>query len=353
VKYRELLRGLAAFAFALAFLSATVAAAFFATSTIYARLGQSPGPLASQIVNLLLGLLFAVLIIWILTYFSRSKLAAKQMGVFSPIIEAMERIAKGDFTVRLEDTYDDRNFVGTLVKSVNTMAVELDQMEKMRQEFISNVSHEIQSPLTSIRGFAQALRNDQLGPADRQHYLTIIETESMRLSKLSDNLLKLAALDAENVALQSQRYRLDRQLRTVVLACEPQWSIKQIGVDLELQELTITADEDMLSQVWTNLIHNGIKFTPAGGSLCIELCQRDGQILCSIADTGIGIAPEDQPLVFERFFKADRSRERALGGSGLGLAIARKIVELHGGTIAISSALGAGTTFTVCLPGQS
>ena len=114
--------------------------------------------------------------------------------------------------------------MGLLVKSVNSLAQELDQMEEMRQEFISNVSHEIQSPLTSIRGFAHALQDNHLTDTDRTHYLNIIETESTRLSKLSENLLALAALDSENYALDPKAFRLDLQIRDLVLACEPQWN---------------------------------------------------------------------------------------------------------------------------------
>jgi signal transduction histidine kinase len=230
------------------------------------------------------------------------------------------------------------------------MALELHQMEVMRQEFISNVSHEIQSPLTSIRGFARALQNDRLNPEERSHYLTIIETESMRLSKLSDNLLKLTALDSAQVQFEPKSYRLDRQIRDLILACEPQWADKGIDMDVCLAEVAIAADEDLLSQVWTNLIHNSIKFTPSGGSVRIELRPCADQIVFTIADTGIGIAETDQALVFERFFKADASRDRTKGGNGLGLAIAHKIVDLHHGTIGVESVLGAGATFSVCLP---
>ncbi len=121
-------------------------------------------------------------------------------------------------------------------------------------------------------------------------------------------------------------------------------------MNVEVEQVTITADEVLLSQVWINLIHNSIKFTPPGGSVCVELHQHDGRVEFKIADTGNGIEAEDQPHIFERFFKADKSRERSTGGSGLGLSIAQKIVDMHHGTIAVASQSGAGTTFTVCLP---
>jgi signal transduction histidine kinase len=223
-------------------------------------------------------------------------------------------------------------------------------MEKMRQEFISNVSHEIQSPLTSISGFARALRDTRLSEEERAHYLDIIETESIRLSKMSDNLLKLTSLESEHHPFEPKRYRLDKQLRAVVLACEPLWLDKSIDMDVSLEEGEIDADPDLMNQVWGNLIHNSIKFTPRGGTIGVELQFRDGEAAVRISDTGIGIGEEDLPRIFERFYKADKSRNRAGGGSGLGLSIVKKIVDLHHGSIDVQSRPGEGTVFTVRLP---
>ncbi len=334
---------------ALAFLTSMITAAFFATAFVYQRTGYQPPAVAVQIINTLLGLFFAFLILFGLGTLFRSR----RIDMFRPINDAIIKIAKGDFSVRVDGSFREHDVVGKLAKSVNTMAMELNQIEAMRQEFISNVSHEIQSPLTSIRGFARALQNDQLSPTDRAHYLNIIEIESMRLSKLSDNLLALASLDAEHTRFEPKPYRLDRQIRNLILACEPQWTDKSIDMDVALEEVSITADEGMLSQVWVNLIHNGIKFTPCCGSVRIDLQYREDSIVFRITDTGIGIAQEDQAHVFERFFKAEKARDRAKGGSGLGLAIAKTIVEMHKGTICVESEPGAGASFTVSLPANT
>jgi two-component system, OmpR family, phosphate regulon sensor histidine kinase PhoR len=335
---------------ALAFLTSMITAAFFATAFLYTYTGFYPPAFAAQLINTLLGLFFAFLILFGLGTLFRSRRLDMEMGIFRPINDAIVKIAKGDFSVRVDGIFREHDVVGKLAKSVNTMAMELDQMEAMRQEFISNVSHEIQSPLTSIRGFARALQNDNLSPADRVHYLNIIEVESMRLSKLSDNLLALASLDAEHIRFEPRPYRLDRQIRNLIVACEPQWNDKSIDMDVALEEVSITADEDMLSQVWINLIHNGVKFTPCGGSMRVDLRYCEENIVFRIADTGIGISKEDQAHVFERFFKAEKARDRARGGSGLGLAIAKKIVEMHKGTIGVESEPGAGASFTISLP---
>jgi signal transduction histidine kinase len=145
-------------------------------------------------------------------------------------------------------------------------------------------------------------------------------------------------------------YRLDKQIRSLILACEPQWSDKNIEMDVAVAEVVITADEDLLSQVWINLIHNSIKFTPQDGRICVALQPGAEQVEFRITDTGMGISPEDQTRIFERFFKADKSRNRTLGGSGLGLSIAQKIVEMHKGEINVESQLGVGTTFVIRLP---
>jgi len=274
----------------------------------------------------------------------------KQIYLFIAWIDAMRRISKGDFSVTLDADPRHLGQLGVLVRSFNEMATELGQMEQMRQEFISNVSHEFQSPLTSIGGFARALQNEELTPETRRHYLRIIESESARLSKLSDNLLKLTSLESNHHPFEARSYRLDRQIRRVILGCEPQWQAKRLELDVDLDELSIVADEDLLNQVWSNLVHNAIKFTPEGGTMCIRLSERDNRIEATVTDTGIGVSEADLPHLFERFFKADKARSRSAGGSGLGLSIVKKIVELHHGTVAARSRIGEGTTFCVALP---
>jgi len=325
---------------------------FFLTAWLYHTIGHAPPPFLVQVINSLLGVaLYAVILIGFFSLINaRQGVRRRQMGLFEPIFAAMEQIAKGDFQVRLNPPLRANVFASELAKSVNQMALELNQMEHLRQEFISNVSHEIQSPLTSIRGFAQALHDEQLSAQDRHHYLTIIETESMRLSRMTDNMLKLASLESKHVKVEPTLYRLDKQIRTLILACEPQWTSKTLDMDVALEEVEILADEDLLSQVWSNLLHNSIKFTPEGGRVCVEVHRRGSHIECRFTDTGMGIPEEAQAHVFERFYKADQSRERSHEGSGLGLAIAKKIVELHQGTIGVVSQPGAGTTLIVSLP---
>ncbi|WNS42591.1 HAMP domain-containing sensor histidine kinase [Paenibacillus sp. MMS20-IR301] len=269
---------------------------------------------------------------------------------YMPILTAMQQISKGNFKIELENSKQYRQF-GGIVEGINEMASELSRMETMRQDFISNVSHEIQSPLTSIRGFAAALQDNSLSPESRKHYLDIIEAESRRLSGLSDNLLKLSALEAESFPFERKPYRLDKQLREMILASEPQWLGKEIEVEAELAETTVVAVKDLLSQVWTNLLHNSIKFTPQGGVITVSLRMTEEWIEVEVKDSGIGIAEEDLKRIFERFYKVDKSRSVTSGaGSGLGLPLVKKIVELHEGSIQVTSRPGEGTATTVRLP---
>jgi signal transduction histidine kinase len=280
----------------------------------------------------------------------RSQRWSIEMRIFGPIFEAMGQIAKGDFNVQLDNQNADNPLVNQLATSVNNMALELNQLEAMRQEFISDVSHEIQSPLTSIRGFARALQNDELASAERNHYLTIIETESVRLSKLADNLLKLASLESKQVKFEPRAYRLDRQIRNLILTCEPQWMDKAIQMEVVLDEATITADEELLSQVWLNLLHNSIKFTPLGGKIWVELRPRDGNLEFKITDTGIGMTNERLASLSQPFALGDATFTREGIGPGLGISISRAIAELSGGHMAIDSSPSLGTTVAISLP---
>ncbi|MBE7103461.1 two-component sensor histidine kinase [Bacillus cereus] len=328
------------------FLTIIWSIAFFVSSSVLKALEINVSPFVTFLISDMVGFVFIVLIWTLIGILMRPKREA----MIWTIIEPIQKIAKGDFSVKIrnEEKYDGE--IGVLVKSINDMTEELNAMEKMRQEFVSNVSHEIQSPLTSIKGFARALQEDNLSDEKRKHYLTIIETESTRLSKLSQNLLKLTLLESEEYVPERVTYRLDQQLKQIVLNSEPLWVEKGIELELELEKVHITADQESMSQVWINLIHNSIKFTSSGGTITIQLKEYETLVEVRIRDSGIGISEEQKQHVFERFYKADSSRNRAHGGSGLGLAIVKKVVDLHQGEIKVKSTEGNGAEFIVRIP---
>ncbi len=321
--------------------------AYLLSPYLYKMTGSVPNAFVNQVINSLLGFfIFGCILLFI----GRLN-APKRMDWFKTLIDAMKRIAQGDYNVKLPVQPRNSPF-GEIIDSINYMAVELNQMELLRQEFISNVSHEIQSPLTSISGFAKVLQNSELSQEERTHYLGIIEMESNRLAKLSDNLLKLTSLESEHHPVELISFRLDKKLRNIILTCEPQWFEKALEMDINLDEIQITADEELISQVWVNLISNSIKFTADGGTIGISLNREEQTAVIRISDTGIGISNEGQAHIFERFYKEDKSRNRAAPGSGLGLAIVKKIIDMHKGTISVDSKPGEGTTITVHLPIQ-
>jgi two-component system, OmpR family, phosphate regulon sensor histidine kinase PhoR len=328
-------------------------AAFFITSWFFDLFSVSLNVYIGQLVNLSLGCFFFGLV---MHGISKIKYFQEKQSLFlRPMIDAMKNMAQGNFNIDLsvykKEFGNRKHPFQEIIDSINHTAKELGQMEQMRQEFISNVSHEIQSPLTSISGFAHALKNNHLSDEDRLQYLEIIEVESMRLSKLSENLLKLTSLESDHPPFEPKAYRLDQQLRRVILTNEPQWRNKDLEMDVSLNKMTINADEDLLDQVWINLIHNSIKFTPDNGKITIELIKMDTErIAIIIKDTGIGMTKEVQMHIFERFYKADPSRNRSSGGNGLGLSIVKKIIEIHKGEIQIESSPNIGTEFKVILP---
>ncbi|WP_052723877.1 sensor histidine kinase [Paenibacillus wulumuqiensis] len=301
----------------------------------------SPGHFVNQFNNWMILVLSVMLVTGVLLFLFAARLIARPINKLS---EATRLVAKGDYSVRVN--LKRRDEIGELGTNFNQMTTQLSKIEAMRQEFVSNVSHEIQTPLTSIRGFAGALRDSATDEQIR--HLQIIEQESERLSKLSSNLLKLASLDV--VKLNTRLFRLDEQIRMSVVSCGPMWTAKHIDLSADLDKIQFTGDEDLLSQVWMNLLSNAIKFTPEKGNIYITLTEDEQWIQVSVQDTGCGITEEHRQHIFERFYKADTSRNSATGGNGLGLSIVHKIVGLHGGRIEVDSAPEQGTIMRVYLP---
>lgn len=271
--------------------------------------------------------------------------------IVKPIVtltEATKTISKGNYKIDLNVNRQDE--IGELAGHFAYMAKNLEQLEEMRQEFVSNVSHEIQSPLASIQGFSKTLQSDNLTEQQREKYLSIIESESKRMSALSKQLLTLASLDKEEGILDKSTYDLGEQIKQVLFMTEYSWREKDIAVDMELPSVYIHADQKLLHQVWSNLITNAVKYTPAGGTLSLHLTSKNDRCYINVQDTGIGISKNDLPHIFNRFYKADKVRNRKEGSSGLGLAITKKIIDLHEGDIYVKSELNKGTTFYVEFP---
>lgn len=259
---------------------------------------------------------------------------------------ASKEVAKGNFDIEVAIKSSDE--IGELTSDFNLMTKELKNIDFLRKDFVSNVSHEFKTPITAIKGFAKLIRDGELADDQLSEYSEIIVDESERLSLLSSNLLKLSELDSKMIREQATVFSLDEQIRKTILILEVQWAKKEIEFDIELNETKITGDEHLLQEVWLNLIQNSIKFSNQKGVIKISLYKNVDMVKVEIVDNGIGIAYEDKEHIFERFYKGDKSRSKE--GNGLGLVIVKKIVELSCGKIEFESELSQGSTFIVELP---
>jgi len=276
-------------------------------------------------------------------------LGSKPLRPIRALIAATQEIANGNFSVRvnLRGPYE----LTSLAASFNRMAQELGNTETLRRDFINNFSHEFRTPIVSIRGFAKLLKKETLSREERDEYIDIIITESERLADLSSSVLALSKLEHQEIISERTTYQLDEQIRRSILLLEPQWSKKGLDLQVELDPLQLTANEELLQQVWLNLVDNAIKFTPPGGSIQVSLESADSHAKVLISDTGIGMDECTKQHLFDRFYQGDKSH--SVPGNGLGLALVKRIIELSGGVIRVESELGRGATFTVELPLQT
>ncbi|WP_337103209.1 sensor histidine kinase [Paenibacillus sp. YIM B09110] len=263
--------------------------------------------------------------------------------------EATKRLAQGQYKLRLPTKRKDE--IGQLANHFQIMSLELERADLRTKEFVANVSHEIHSPLASIQGYADSLLSEEMEPASVRGHAAIIGQETRHLATLSRQLLLLSTLDHSEQTTEKGRFPLKPQLRQTLQLLEWQLAEKEIAVRLLVSSgLHVYGDEVLLMQVWSNLLSNAVKYIPAGRSIQVQAFVEEGGCVIRIADTGDGIPEEQLPYVYDRFYRGDKARERKSGSTGLGLSIVQRIVILHGGTIAVESRAGEGTTFTVRLP---
>lgn len=264
------------------------------------------------------------------------------------LTNAIKELSNGNYNVRVDNVGQDE--ISKLNQGFNQMARQLAKQDETRQKFISDISHEFQTPLTSIQGFANILKEEDLPKEQRVKYANIILYNSKRLSSLAKNMLQLTLLDREEIELELTNYSLVEQMNRVISTQENQAMEKIIEIVFEMpkKEIFIEGDEQRLEQVWTNIISNAIKYTNEGGLITITMKKNSKDIEISIEDTGIGMSKEVVSHIFERFYREDKARN--VEGNGLGLAIVKSIVDLHHGKIDILSQVDVGTNFIVRLP---
>lgn len=271
------------------------------------------------------------------------------MKPINQIINQMNRLAAGDYKARISfgGIWGKHPTVEELTDSFNRMAEELENTEMLRSDFINNFSHEFKTPIVSIAGFTKLLRKGNLSEQQKEEYLRIIETESLRLSQMATNVLDLTKVENQTILTDITKYNLSEQLRSCILFFVETLDQKEIELDLHFDEITISASKDLLKQVWINLLGNAVKFSPEGSLIKIKIQEQDEHIAVSVTNFGSEIAPEHQKKIFNKFYQADESHSGE--GNGIGLAIVKRVVDLHEGAVTVSSGNGA-TTFTVSLP---
>lgn len=264
--------------------------------------------------------------------------------------QAALEFAAGDLERRIHLSSQDE--VGQLGIAFNYMADKLNDLEKTRRDFLASVSHELRSPLTSLRGFLQAIVDDTVPSDNREHYLNVAFAETNRLTRLVNELLDSASMQSPDFRLNLSLVNLNELIRQVLAKMEPSIVDGQLEVEVSLCEPdpVLTGDWDRLEQIFVNLVDNAVSFTPPGGKLSFSTQIEANFLKATIADTGNGIPAEELPKIWDRFYKVDKARERTRCGTGLGLCIVKQLVEAHGGKIEVESELGQGTFFTITLP---
>ncbi len=265
------------------------------------------------------------------------------------LINHMNRLARGDYHTRLKfgGAIANHRTFNEISDSFNMLAEELENTEMLRGDFINNFSHEFKTPIVSIAGLAKLVSKGNLTDEQRTQYLNAIEEESLRLAAMATNVLNLTKIENQTILSDVSEFNLSEQIRSCVLLLENKWTAKDLELQIDFDEHMIQANEELLKQVWINLVDNAIKFSPRCGTVSITIGKNHDRLTISVGNTGSEISEENQKNIWKKFYQADESHSSE--GNGIGLAIVKRIVELHNGQASVKSGDGM-TTFTVAIP---
>ena len=267
------------------------------------------------------------------------------------IIDGAQKVMDGDLTARIEPVRGVDAGFNAIINYFNRMVEELSGMETLRTDFIANVSHELKTPLAVIQNYGSLLQQPELPEAERVEYAHTVTNAAGRLASLITNILKLNKLENQQIYPKKERFDLGEQLCECLLGFENAWEAKNLEIETELEDgVTVESDPELLSLVWSNLFSNAVKFTEDGGTVGLKLYEDSAHAVVEVSDTGCGIRPEVGAHIFEKFYQGDTSH--ATQGNGLGLALVKRVVDIVGGEIGVSSEPGRGSTFTVKLRRQ-
>ena len=272
--------------------------------------------------------------------------------VMNPITElskAMDKVANGDYAVQLNtDNHLGKGELHEVLVNFNHMVQELASTEMLHSDFISNVSHEFKTPLAAITGYATLLQDDSLTPEERNEYISTIIQSAKELSHMTGNILQLSHLENQTIISDQEYFRLDEQIRQIILRMEPMWSEKNLVLSPELDTITWYGNQELTAHIWKNLLDNSIKFTPHGGEIHVTAHQDETWLTVTVEDSGPGMTSEVQAHIFDKFYQGDTSHKKK--GNGLGLALVRRIVTLYNGKIEVESQPDMGSSFKISLP---
>ena len=304
--------------------------------------------------NALIALLILILIVIlssICVFFDALRRKFKVIDPTNKILDATERIAKGDFDVQLNIKKDVSkwNEYDLIMHNVNVMTSELQKIELLKTDFISNVSHEIKTPLAIIQNYVTLLQDKNLTDEEREKYYKTVIIATKKLSALITNILKLNKLENQGLKPDKKTFNLTQSLSECVISFEELIESKNISLNCEFEDVIIYSSQELLETVWNNLLSNAIKFTPTGGSIDVSLKKMGYKAIITVKDNGIGMNKETGKRIFEKFYQGDTSH--AQSGNGLGLALVKRIIDILSGQITVESQLGKGSSFTVYLNG--
>ena len=286
-----------------------------------------------------------------LTLFTRSKIRSTYEEPLHKMAEATSRVAGGDFSVYVPTihTQDQWDYLDVMIVDFNRMVEELGSIETLKTDFVSNVSHEMKTPIAIIKNYAELLQMGNLTEEQKTEYAQNIEAAAGRLSSLISNILKLNKLENQRITPEVEAYDVCRQLCDFILQFEDAWEEKEIELETDMDESAmVEADESLLELVWNNLLSNAVKFTPPGGTIAVKQSTQEGLVTVSVSDTGCGMDAESMKHIFDKFYQGDTSHSGE--GNGLGLALVKRVLELLDGEIRVESEPGKGSSFLVTLP---
>lgn len=311
-------------------------------NTLYEKLNPSEIPFIPNHIQPYLSILVCLLAGSLITAFCTREI----LFPLYKICDAIDKISDGDYSVHIKPR--GLKLLKRLGDKINHMVEEINSVEILRNDFVNNFSHEFKTPIISIEGFAKVVRYDNLTKAERDEYLDIIISESGRLAELSSNILNLSRIEQQTILTHQKQFNVTEQIRLVIALLDQKWADKNIGVDFDCPEINITGNEELLKQLWINLLDNAYKFSPDGSVIRISIEPSEDTVLFTIADQGCGMNEEDIKRAFDKFYQGDLSHSTK--GNGIGLPMAKKISELHSGDINIKPGAENGTVFEVSLP---